>query len=86
MGWYDQLEFSGNCLIQSPLMVKSEQRIKLAPQERWGVFYYAGIIFSEPFFEGVESRKEFDARDLGECHGNFEELARDRSSRHLWQT
>jgi len=38
----------------APLMVKyREWHKKLAPQERWGVFYYAGIIFSEPFFEGV---------------------------------
>jgi ABC-type branched-subunit amino acid transport system substrate-binding protein len=37
-----------------PLMVKyREWHKKLAPQERWGVFYYAGIIFAEPFFEGV---------------------------------
>jgi ABC-type branched-subunit amino acid transport system substrate-binding protein len=37
-----------------PLMVKyREWHKKLAPQERWGVFYYAGIIFTEPFFEGV---------------------------------
>src|SRR4030043_1074377 len=37
-----------------PLMVKyREGHKRLAPQERWGVFYYAGIIFSEPFFEGL---------------------------------
>jgi ABC-type branched-subunit amino acid transport system substrate-binding protein len=37
-----------------PLMVKyREGHKRLAPQERWGVFYYAGIIFSEPFFEGI---------------------------------
>jgi branched-chain amino acid transport system substrate-binding protein len=37
-----------------PLMVKyREWHKKLVPQERWGVFYYAGIIFAEPFFEGV---------------------------------
>ena len=37
-----------------PLMVKyREAHKRLAPQERWGVFYYAGIIFAEPFFEGV---------------------------------
>ncbi|OGP92826.1 MAG: ABC transporter substrate-binding protein [Deltaproteobacteria bacterium RBG_16_48_10] len=37
-----------------PLMVKyREWHKKLAPQERWGVFYYGGIIFAEPFFEGV---------------------------------
>ncbi len=38
----------------APLMAKyREWHKKLAPQERWGMFYYAGIIFSEPFFEGV---------------------------------
>jgi branched-chain amino acid transport system substrate-binding protein len=37
-----------------PLMVKyREWHKKLVPQERWGVFYYAGIIFAEPFVEGV---------------------------------
>ena len=37
-----------------PLMVKyREWHKKLAPQERWGIFYYAGILFAEPFFEGV---------------------------------
>ena len=37
-----------------PLMVKyREAHKKFAPQERWGVFYYAGIVFTEPFFEGV---------------------------------
>jgi len=37
-----------------PLMVKyREWHKKLTPQERWGVFYYAGILFAEPFFEGV---------------------------------
>jgi len=37
-----------------PLMVKyRDWHKKLAPQERWGVFYYAGIIFAEPFFEGL---------------------------------
>jgi len=37
-----------------PLMVKyREWHKKLAPQERWGVFYYAGIAFAEPFIEGV---------------------------------
>ena len=35
-------------------MVKyREWHKKLAPQERWGVFYYAGIAFAEPFIEGV---------------------------------
>jgi branched-chain amino acid transport system substrate-binding protein len=37
-----------------PLMVKyRDWHKKLAPQERWGVFYYAGIIFAEPFIEGL---------------------------------
>ena len=38
-----------------PLMVKyREAHKRFAPQERWGFFYYAGIIFAEPFFEGVK--------------------------------
>ena len=38
----------------APLMVKyREWHKKLAPKERWGIFYYAGIIFAEPFVEGV---------------------------------
>lgn len=38
-----------------PLMVKyREWHKKLAPQERWGVFYLAGLVFAEPFFEGVK--------------------------------
>src|SRR4030043_135033 len=38
-----------------PLMVKyREWHKKLAPQERFGVFYLAGIVFIEPFFEGVK--------------------------------
>jgi branched-chain amino acid transport system substrate-binding protein len=37
-----------------PLMVKyREWHKKLAPQERWGTFYYGGIVFAEPFVEGV---------------------------------
>jgi branched-chain amino acid transport system substrate-binding protein len=37
-----------------PLMIKyREWHKKLEPQERWGVFYYAGIAFAEPFVEGV---------------------------------
>lgn len=37
-----------------PLMVKyREAHKKYAPSERWGVFYYAGIAFAEPFVEGV---------------------------------
>jgi len=38
-----------------PLMVKyREWHKKLAPQERFGVFYLAGIVFAEPFLEGVK--------------------------------
>jgi ABC-type branched-subunit amino acid transport system substrate-binding protein len=37
-----------------PLMVKYRKWQKqLEPQERWGLFYYAGIGFAEPFVEGV---------------------------------
>lgn len=37
-----------------PLMVKyREWHKKLEPQERWGVFYYAGMMFAEPFVEGL---------------------------------
>ncbi len=37
-----------------PLMVKyREWHKKLEPQERWGVFYYAGSMFAEPFVEGI---------------------------------
>jgi branched-chain amino acid transport system substrate-binding protein len=39
---------------KQPLMVKyREWHKKLAPQERWGVFYYAGILFAEPLIEGL---------------------------------
>ena len=39
----------------NPLMVKyREWHKKLAPQERWGVFYYAGILFAEPLIEGLK--------------------------------
>src|SRR4030042_1886662 len=38
-----------------PLMAEyREWHKKLAPQERWGVFYLAGLVFAEPFFEGVK--------------------------------
>lgn len=38
-----------------PLMVKyREWHKKLEPQERWGVFYYAGMMFAEPFVEGLK--------------------------------
>src|SRR4030042_841234 len=34
---------------KSPLMVKYREAAKrLAPEERWGVFYYAGIVFADP--------------------------------------
>ena len=37
-----------------PLMVKyRDWHKKLAPQERWGTFYYAGILFAEPLIEGL---------------------------------
>ncbi len=47
-------------------MVKyREWHKKLAPQERWGVFYYAGIAFAEPFVEGVRrAGKNLTDRDL----------------------
>jgi hypothetical protein len=36
-------------------MVKyREWHKKLAPQERWGTFYYAGILFAEPLIEGLK--------------------------------
>jgi ABC-type branched-subunit amino acid transport system substrate-binding protein len=39
----------------APLMVKyREWHKKLAPQERWGTFYYAGILFAEPLIEGLK--------------------------------
>jgi ABC-type branched-subunit amino acid transport system substrate-binding protein len=39
----------------NPLMVKyREWHKKLAPQERWGIFYIAGIVFAEPFVEGAK--------------------------------
>lgn len=37
-----------------PLMVKyREWHKKLEPHERWGLFYYGGIGFAEPFVEGL---------------------------------
>jgi len=37
-----------------PLMVKYRAwHQKYEPKERWGVFYYAGIAFAEPFAEGL---------------------------------
>ena len=36
----------------SPLMVKYQEAHKrLNPKERWGIFYYAGILFAEPMVE-----------------------------------
>ncbi|MBW1714486.1 MAG: ABC transporter substrate-binding protein [Deltaproteobacteria bacterium] len=36
----------------NPLMVKyHEAQKRLAPKERWGIFYYAGILFIEPMVE-----------------------------------
>jgi len=38
-----------------PLMVKYRAwHQKYEPKERWGVFYYAGILFAEPFVEGLK--------------------------------
>jgi branched-chain amino acid transport system substrate-binding protein len=38
-----------------PLMVKYRQAWqKYAPKERWGTFYYAGIIWAEPLVEGLK--------------------------------
>ncbi len=40
---------------QSPLMLKYRQaHAKYAPDERWGVFFYAGFVFAEPFIEGLK--------------------------------
>ncbi len=37
-----------------PLMVKYRSwHQKYEPKERWGTFYYAGIMFAEPFVEGL---------------------------------
>ena len=39
----------------NPLMEKYREAAKrLAPKERWGTFYYAGIIFAEPMVEGLK--------------------------------
>ena len=36
-------------------MVKYREAAKrLAPDERWGVFYYAGIIFADPLVEALK--------------------------------
>ena len=39
-----------------PLMVKYREAAKrLAPQERWGTFYYAGILFADPIVEALKN-------------------------------
>jgi len=39
----------------SPLMVKYRNAAKrMTPEERWGVFYYAGILFAEPIVEALK--------------------------------
>ncbi len=39
---------------QNPLMVKYREAAKrLNPQERWGTFYYAGILFADPIVEAL---------------------------------
>jgi len=39
-----------------PLMVKYRDAAKrLAPQERWGTFYYAGILFADPIVEALKN-------------------------------
>ena len=40
---------------KNPLMVKYREAAKtLAPQERWGIFYYAGILFADPIVEALK--------------------------------
>ena len=40
---------------KSPLMVKYRDAAKrLTPQERWGTFYYAGILFADPIVEALK--------------------------------
>ncbi|MHB8907378.1 MAG: ABC transporter substrate-binding protein [Syntrophales bacterium] len=40
---------------KSPLMVKYREAAKrLAPEERWGTFYYAGILFADPIVEALK--------------------------------
>ncbi|MEW5902662.1 MAG: ABC transporter substrate-binding protein [Acidobacteriota bacterium] len=40
---------------KSPLMVKYRDAAKrLSPQERWGVFYYAGILFADPIIDALK--------------------------------
>ncbi|MEW6261493.1 MAG: ABC transporter substrate-binding protein [Thermodesulfobacteriota bacterium] len=39
----------------TPLMIKYREAHKIyAPTERWGTFYYAGIIWAEPLVEGLK--------------------------------
>ena len=39
----------------TPLMVKyHEAQKRMAPEERWGTFYFAGIIFAEPLVEALK--------------------------------
>jgi branched-chain amino acid transport system substrate-binding protein len=39
----------------NPLMVKYREAAKrLTPQERWGTFYYAGILFADPIVEALK--------------------------------
>jgi len=40
---------------QSPLMKKYKKaKEKFAPKDRWGIFFYAGILFTEPMVEGLK--------------------------------
>ena len=40
---------------KNPLMVKYREAAKrLNPQERWGTFYYAGILFADPIVEALK--------------------------------
>jgi ABC-type branched-subunit amino acid transport system substrate-binding protein len=40
---------------KNPLMVKYKEAAKrLTPEERWGTFYYAGILFADPIVEALK--------------------------------
>jgi branched-chain amino acid transport system substrate-binding protein len=40
---------------RNPLMVKYRDAAKrLSPQERWGTFYFAGILFADPIVEALK--------------------------------
>jgi ABC-type branched-subunit amino acid transport system substrate-binding protein len=40
---------------KNPLMVKYREAAKrLSPEERWGTFYYAGILFADPIVEALK--------------------------------